>query len=161
MTDTKNRGNEDNKINEEIGTEFNNFNFQIKKEELNFIKVLDDIRHILLLVLEKELTNVDRDLNMINQQIHSVKQSMVDLVQEIKMDIGENALSHENQITIADIFNMQLQLKHKIDAMSEMGEMESLRLQMWMDRHSEFMATLSNIMKKISTTQDSLVQNLK
>jgi hypothetical protein len=32
---------------------------------------------------------------------------------------------------------------------------------MMMDRRSKFISTLSNIMKKISTTQDTLVQNLK
>jgi hypothetical protein len=32
--------------------------------------------------------------------------------------------------------------------MSELGEMESLRLQMAMDRLSKFMTTLSNMLKK-------------
>jgi hypothetical protein len=52
-------------------------------------------------------------------------------------------------------------LKQKLDGMNEMSEMTSLRLQMMMDRRSKFMSTLSNIMKKISTTQDTIVQNLK
>ena len=34
--------------------------------------------------------------------------------------------------------------------MSEMGEMESLRLQMAMDWMSKMMSTLSNLLKKIS-----------
>jgi hypothetical protein len=45
--------------------------------------------------------------------------------------------------------------------MSEMGEMESLRLQMGMDRLSKMMSTLSNILKKISDTANSIIQNLK
>jgi hypothetical protein len=45
--------------------------------------------------------------------------------------------------------------------MSEMGEMESLRLQMAMDRLSKMMTVLSNIMKKISDTGSSIIQNLK
>ena len=52
-------------------------------------------------------------------------------------------------------------LKGKIDSMNEMSEMTSLRLQMMMDRRSKFVETLSNIMKKISTTSDSIVQNMK
>lgn len=52
-------------------------------------------------------------------------------------------------------------LKKKLDDMNEMSEMTSLRLQMMMDRRSKFISTLSNIMKKISTTQDTIVQNLK
>ena len=52
-------------------------------------------------------------------------------------------------------------LQGKLDGMSEMSEMTSLRLQMMMDRRSKFINTLSNIMKKLSDTQDSIIQNLK
>jgi putative addiction module CopG family antidote len=52
-------------------------------------------------------------------------------------------------------------LKDKLDSMSEMGEMESLRLQMIMDRRSKLLETLSNILKKISDTSQSITQNLK
>lgn len=47
------------------------------------------------------------------------------------------------------------------DSMSELGEMESLTLQMAMDRLSKLMATLSNLMKKISDTASAITQNLK
>jgi Arc/MetJ-type ribon-helix-helix transcriptional regulator len=52
-------------------------------------------------------------------------------------------------------------IKGHLDEMSQMGEMTSLRLQMIMDRRSKFISTLSNLMKKISSTQESLVQNIK
>ena len=45
----------------------------------------------------------------------------------------------------------------RLDSMSEMQEMTSLRRQMSMDRRSKFTSTLSNIMKKVSQTQDTLV----
>jgi hypothetical protein len=48
-----------------------------------------------------------------------------------------------------------------LDAMSEMGEMESLRLQMAMDRLSKLMSTMSNILKKQSETSDNIIKNLK
>jgi hypothetical protein len=48
-----------------------------------------------------------------------------------------------------------------LDSMSEMTEMETMRLQMAMDRRSKMMSTLSNIMKNISETANSIVQNLK
>ncbi|HTN46257.1 MAG TPA: hypothetical protein VL098_07895 [Flavipsychrobacter sp.] len=51
--------------------------------------------------------------------------------------------------------------KADIDSMSEMGEMESLRLQMAMDRMSKMMSVLSNLLKKISDTQQSILQNIK
>ncbi len=52
-------------------------------------------------------------------------------------------------------------LKNDLDSMSEMGEMESLRVQMLMDRRSKILSTLSNLLKKISKTADEIVQNLK
>jgi hypothetical protein len=48
-----------------------------------------------------------------------------------------------------------------LDSLSEMGEMESLRLQMAMDRRSKLMSTLSNLLKKISDTSSGITQNLK
>ncbi|HEX5654173.1 MAG TPA: hypothetical protein VFX58_13925 [Chitinophagaceae bacterium] len=52
-------------------------------------------------------------------------------------------------------------MKADPDSISEMGETESLRLQLAMDRLSNMMSTLSNILKKISDTQKSITQNLK
>ena len=52
-------------------------------------------------------------------------------------------------------------IRDQLDSMSEMGEMESLRLQMAMDRLSKMMSTLSNILKKISDTSQAITQNLK
>ncbi|MFC2026761.1 hypothetical protein ACFLUX_02165 [Chloroflexota bacterium] len=49
----------------------------------------------------------------------------------------------------------------QLDRMNEVSEEMSLRLQMAMDRRSKFISTLSQMMKKISTTQDILVQNIK
>ena len=48
-----------------------------------------------------------------------------------------------------------------MDNMSEMGEMESLRLQMAMDRLSKAMSALSNLMKKINDTASGITQNIK
>ena len=57
-------------------------------------------------------------------------------------------------------------LKHRhssgeMDDVGEMGEMESLRLQMAMDRLTKLMSTLSNLLKKIAETAEGIVQNLK
>jgi hypothetical protein len=53
------------------------------------------------------------------------------------------------------------EVQGELDAMSEMGEMESLRLQMAMDRMSKLMSTLSNLLKKSSETGSQITQNLK
>ena len=57
----------------------------------------------------------------------------------------------------------------KIDALDavtggdlgDMSQMESMRLQMVMDRRSKFGESLSNIMKKISDTASQITGNLK
>jgi hypothetical protein len=51
--------------------------------------------------------------------------------------------------------------KDQLDGLNELSEMTTLRLQMTMDRRSKFISTLSQMMKKTSTTQDTLVQNIK
>ena len=63
--------------------------------------------------------------------------------------------------TPADITKVQDDLRKKMTSLNETSEMTSLRLQMSMDRRSKFISTLSNIMKKISDTQNSIIQNLK
>jgi putative addiction module CopG family antidote len=60
-----------------------------------------------------------------------------------------------------DIDTAKEVVKNKLDSLSEMGEMESLRLQMAMDRYSKLMSTLSNLLKKASETSSTIVQNLK
>ncbi|MEO8029828.1 MAG: hypothetical protein ABI765_03200 [Gemmatimonadota bacterium] len=52
-------------------------------------------------------------------------------------------------------------LKGKLDSMNEMSEVDSLRMQMAMDRRSKFVDALSNIMRLIDSTQETIVQNLK
>jgi methyl-accepting chemotaxis protein len=52
-------------------------------------------------------------------------------------------------------------VKNVLDSMGEMGETESLRLQMTMDRLSKMMSTLSNLLKKMNDTADGITRNLK
>jgi hypothetical protein len=53
------------------------------------------------------------------------------------------------------------ELQTNLDSMGELGDTESLRLQMAMDRMSKMMTTLSNILKKVSDTAQSINQNIK
>jgi len=72
-----------------------------------------------------------------------------------------NLLSFFVMAEASKILSQPDQAHEKLSGMNEMSEMTSLRLQMTMDRRSKFISTLSNLMKKISTTQDTIVQNLK
>ncbi len=62
---------------------------------------------------------------------------------------------------IAQLLVARENLNKKLDSLSEMSEETSLRLQNMMNRHSKFISMLSNLLKKISDTQNSIVQNLK
>ena len=62
---------------------------------------------------------------------------------------------------VAQLKAVQDDLKGHLDSMNEMSEMTSMRLQMAMDRRSKLILVLSNIMKKVSDTQDAVVQNIK
>lgn len=66
-----------------------------------------------------------------------------------------------SKVTKKDIDNAKETVKNKLDSLSEMGEMESLRLQMAMDRLSKLMSTLSNLLKKASDTAQCITQNIK
>jgi hypothetical protein len=64
-------------------------------------------------------------------------------------------------IAVSGLKSLLDELEGRLDDMNELSEMTSLRLQMTMDRRSKFISTLSQMMKKTSTTQDVLVQNIK
>jgi len=64
-------------------------------------------------------------------------------------------------LSVAELKDLQDDVEGNLDELNELSEMTSLRLQMTMDRRSKFISTLSRMMKKISSTQDALVQNIK
>jgi len=64
-------------------------------------------------------------------------------------------------VTKKDIDNVREAVRNKLDGLSELGEMESLRLQMAMDRLSKMMSTLSNMVKKISDTANSITHDIR
>jgi hypothetical protein len=64
-------------------------------------------------------------------------------------------------VSVSSLKSLLDENKDRLDGMNELSEMTALRLQMTMDRRSKFISTLSQMMKKTSTTQDILVQNIK
>jgi hypothetical protein len=101
--------------------------------------------------------------DFLKAEVPKLVQSM-DKLQVSRLMIPLNVL----QMAIEDAFATQkdvdgaiVSTKNDIDAMSELGETESLRLQMAMDRMSKMMSTLSNLLKKASETASGITQNLK
>jgi len=84
-------------------------------------------------------------------------QSLGFMVKAFAAELAAENLSNQLDQIAQDL----VALRSGLDSMSELGETESLRLQMAMDRLSKLMTTLSNVMKKISDTAESITQNLK
>ncbi|MFW9944049.1 MAG: hypothetical protein ACFFB7_03545 [Candidatus Sifarchaeia archaeon] len=54
---------------------------------------------------------------------------------------------------------MAIEQEH--DTPKDIADELSLRLQLAMERRSKVISTLSNMMKKMASTQDTIVQNIK
>lgn len=53
------------------------------------------------------------------------------------------------------------QMKAELDSMSDLTQERQMRLQMHMEPYQKAFSMLSNIMKKVSDTQNNIVQNIK
>jgi hypothetical protein len=74
----------------------------------------------------------------------------------VATDLHPGPVTTEDQLSV-----IRDNLRDRLDNMGTLSEVTALRLQMAMDRRSKFMEALSNIMKKIDSTQETIVQNLK
>lgn len=71
------------------------------------------------------------------------------------------AAGHSN---MGGLDNLKLEvdkLQSQVDGMGDFGQMQSMRLQIFMDRRAKFFETLSNIMKKSSTIIETIIGNVK
>jgi hypothetical protein len=106
-----------------------------------------------ILVLMQAIKYMDDDIQATTVKLRGIEKQKKDLEARIRHEKDKGAI--EPAKSLLD------DLKGRLDGMNEMSEMTSLRLQMTMDRRSKFISTLSQMMKKVSTTQDTLVQNIK
>ena len=79
------------------------------------------------------------------------RNDMRDLLAE--MDKTRRGKSAQRDAAAAD--------KDTIDSMSDMSELQQLRMQKYMDRRKNALEALSNLMKKSSDASSSIVQNMK
>jgi len=111
-----------------------------------------DIDALVMIVMMERSSDAQQDLKQIMAEIKAnttAKSQMRAHLQAV------HALS-------AQQLNAEAQaLKSQYDSMSDLSEMQSMRLQMAMDRYSKVMETRSNILKKIDQTDDSITKNLK
>lgn len=108
-----------------------------------------DIEELAFIVLMDASKSADDDLQSIMAETKAQNAAKQKLRGEMQ---AANRAALNNAVQSA-------QDKH--DSMNEMSEMTSMRLQMAMDRRSKFVEALSNIMKKMSDTDSSIIQNMK
>ncbi len=116
-----------------------------------------DIETLVMLTLIK----IDKD----NQQ--DLKAMLRNMKQQnaSKKNQTQPVVYKEKTIKKDSITERQTQLEKQKETsrteVKELGEAQQMRMQLLMDRRSKALETISNIMKKISSTQDSIINNLK
>lgn len=123
-----------------------------------------DAQAVAFLVLVEAARSAQQDLTTIADYVKRVNDQKATLRQ-----IGEEVRNSTTNATAVQLtplsraeFDAQLaRAKDNLDSLTEMGETESLRLQLAMDRLSKIMSILSNLSKQISATNTTITQNLK
>jgi hypothetical protein len=108
-----------------------------------------DIMALALLVMMEAARSAQEDLKAIMDRVRSINRQKA-AWRDVANEINEHAAG------VAEC-----RIKDQLDSLAEMGQMESLRLQMAMDRLSKLMSTVSNLLKRTSETAASITQNLK
>jgi hypothetical protein len=72
-----------------------------------------------------------------------------------------SALAATAPLTYAHLHEIQTQLGSSLKSLDDQSDMQSLELQMTMDRRSKLLDTLSNVMKTIADANDAVIGNLK
>lgn len=170
-------------------TNYNNLNQQVLSRKakayagIYSITGEADIQALVFLVLMQATKSANEDIRAIMEKVKSdnekkkklreaketlSKNQAISLGQYdsinlalIKPIIKQQVAVNQSNISRQDIKSLAEKVSRDLDSMNEMSEMNSLRLQMAMDRLSKMQSSLSNILKKIDSTKNQIVQNLK
>jgi hypothetical protein len=111
----------------------------------------NNIEELVLLVLRQAAESAQDDLRAVLREVERIneqKARLRDLLERVAQESDELAAllraEYDDLFVTTDEF-----------------ELESLRLQMAVDRQSKLLETLSNILKKISDTKRGIVDNIK
>ena len=115
-----------------------------------------DIEGLVFLVLMEASKSAQDDLKTVMGQTKAINKS-----KESLRNLNQPIVVTKKDSSMKLIRNKQLVVQTKKDSLNEMDQTTQLRLQMTMDRRNKIMTSLSNIMKKISDTQDQIIHNLK
>jgi hypothetical protein len=127
---------------------------------------------IAFIVMMEAAKSAQEDLKAIMAQVKAINREKGQL-RELMNEASEARPSRRAALDFDGVLQLLLtlyekqieaearELLNRLDSMSEMGETESLRLQMMMDRMSKMMNIISNLLAKLSETNSQIVQNLK
>ena len=126
-----------------------------------------DIQALVLIVLMEATNDQDNDLQQIMnemQQQAAAKQFLRNQLEAISNAVAQNSAVSNAQSTPtpkATLSPLQQSLQGKLDNLNDVSQMSQLALQQEMSERAQFMQIISNIMKAIQSTQNSILQNLK
>jgi hypothetical protein len=64
-------------------------------------------------------------------------------------------------VTYGDLAGVQSQLKQSQDSLADMSQELQLKMQMAQQAYTQCMETISNLMKSVSDTENSIIANMK
>ena len=104
-----------------------------------------------------ELRELMESMHNNNQQKKKMRESMDNLKALKEKCLRRNC----SEFSTADADTLIAKNQNIMDNLTDMSELTQLRLQTYMDKRSKAMETLSNLLKKISDTSSTIVQNMK
>jgi len=126
-----------------------------------------DIETLVMIVMFQMAMDADADLraqmaalNAANKVKAALKEAQAAL-KESQAAIKAALASEKDQLRKSDADEIMVHAKQGLDSLSELGEMESLRLQAAMERRSKLMELLSKLLKQHSDTTQDIVKNMK
>lgn len=139
-----------------------------------FFAGLDDneVSSVVFLVMMQAARLANDDMREVQQGLSRIEASKVALratagadtapAAPVRLTRAQLATVRSPQALPAEEFGRRLAAaRDDHGALSELGELESLRLQMAMDRMGKTMQTLSNLLKKMSDSRTTIIPNLK
>jgi hypothetical protein len=65
------------------------------------------------------------------------------------------------KLTYADLKTVPAQLQNNLESLNDISQEQQMKIQMLMDQRTKIIETMSNIMKSVSDTQSTIIQNIK
>lgn len=120
-----------------------------------------DVEALVMLVMMRASKDMGKDLK---EQMENVKKTNEDKAVLRETDKKLKSAADSNKRTLNPRLKSSVgvvPVATKKDNLTDMSEQNQLKLQLNMDRRNKMMTAISNIMKKISSAQDSIIKNLK